>query len=291
MLNQPNKRKIPVFYHIPKNAGTYIISHCINTFLYYRRNFTSWNSLYDSTNVSTIKTINLTNENLIIARIIVGDPNLFIDKNLNIFNKDSKHEFNLEYNKLNTNLIKSLFIFSIIIESNGFGNHDNILNPFDCYDLKKIIILREPFSRLQSLFLYIKSDNSKHELDRKEINVDSFEEYINSHYLEDSWLIRNLINVSNDVCLNEEHFKEVCNILKTFDVYDIKNVNKCIKDAYMLCYNLNMDDEMITRDTLRKNENNYKKIKFEELSSDTQKIFIERTYWDNKIYERFCIKE
>lgn len=293
MLNVPkNKRKIPIFYHIPKNAGTYILSYCINIFRYYRRNSTSWNSLYNSTTVSTIKTINLIKENLIVARIIVGDPNLFIDNNLNIFNINSKNEFELEYNKLNVDLIENLFIFSIIIESRGFEHHTQILNFFKSFDLQKIIILRDPFSRSQSLYNYLTSHISDHERDQLKINISSFDDYIKSSYLEDSWLIRNLLNISNEVGLEKEHFIKACDILNSFKIYDIKNVKKSMYDAYMSCYNINIDDIKIHDDSIfLSNKNNYKKIKFEELSLDSQQIFKDRTYLDNKIYERFCNKE
>ena len=150
---------------------------------------------------------------------------------------------------------------------------------------KPPLILREPFSREQSLYHYLTSDKSKHECSHGIFKSSSFGEHVVSKQLQDSWLIRNLLNIPNGVKLTEDNFNKACEILQNFNIYDAKDTDKAVKGVMLKCFN--MQDFDIEPLANRKHDNMYKKIKFEELSLDAQNQFKERKFWDQKLYDFF----
>ena len=124
--------------------------------------------------------------------------------------------------------LKKLNLFTIVIEADGFKFHKEILNKFTDYDCKKFILLREPIKRMMSFFNYITSESAKHE-PTYGIIPNNLSEYIQSSYLEDSWLIRQFANVSDNDGINDNHYNETYNELKNFDIADVKNTETFIK--------------------------------------------------------------
>ena len=106
------------------------------------------------------------------------------------------------------------------------------LNVFDyiCKIIKRepvyYTIFRDCFSRTVSMYNYLNSNKSKHEPTHKKIVYNTFEEYIKSYQLEDSWLIRKLLGVPGDKCINEDYFNKSCNILNKVKIADVKNVEE-----------------------------------------------------------------
>lgn len=281
------KRKIPVFYHIPKNAGTYVSDWFLIAFRSYRRTHTSWLENYTSERDS-IKCLQIVNNGFLIAKFLVGDPTYFCDTYSNLFVKHSKTEFNINLKDLTLEFLDNLFLFGVIIEGRGFKLKKEVLNLLKNYTLHQFLILRDSFSRTQSLYSYITSANSKHEHTHGLIKSPTFETYILSEQLEDSWLIRHLVNLEDLTPLNEVHLKEAIDIIKSFKVYSINDVDGAIREAFLECYNINTElIELKPWDIFTKNETNQTKIKFEELSLEAQKVFKKRVYWDDKLYKTF----
>ncbi len=278
------KRKIPVFYHIPKNAGTYVSDWFLIAFRYYRRTYTDWLKNQTSKN-DTIKSIQIVENEFIIARVLVGDSEYFCEKFSHFIEKRSGTEWDIEFKNVTLDFIKNLFIFGIIIESHGFKKRYSVLNLFKNYDLHEFLILRDSFSRAKSIYNYNKSEESKHDYSHGLVQATTLEEYILSNQLEDSWLIRNLTEIEDSVALGEGSFNKAVNALTNVKVYDIKYTDKAIQEAFLNCYNFDSQQiKLNSWDKVTKNETFDKKIKFEELPKNTQLVFLERTYWDNKLY-------
>lgn len=283
------KRKIPVFYHIPKNAGTYVSDWFMIAFRHYRRTHTDWLVSYCKEK-ETIKCLRIIKDKFTIAKFIVGDPSYLCDTNSDLFIACSNSEFNIDLKDLTSELLDNLFLFGIIIEGRGFKLKEELLSPLKKYTLHQFLILRDSFSRTQSLYSYITSVNSKHEFTHGLIKAPTFESYVLSQQLEDSWLIRQLAKLDDPFPLNETHLNKTIDIMKSFNVYSIKETTKAIKDAFIECYNIDTDHiDLKPWDIFTRNETNQSKIKFEEMSPEAQKVFRQRVYLDDKLYKTFIL--
>ena len=111
-----------------------------------------------------------------------------------------------------------------------------------------------------------------------------------SNQLQDSWIIRVLSDIpAGTTKLTEEHFNTACNFLETMETYDINQTNKAIQDVLSKCFNVtNFDLHKIS--SVNTNKNTYNKLKFDELSLDTQKRFNNHKHWDMQLYNRFVNK-
>lgn len=281
-------RKIPVFYHIPKNAGTYVSNWMLVAFRYYRRTYTKWLETHTEERDS-IKCLQVVKDGFVVAKLLIGDPNSFCEHNLKFTKKHSMTEWDIQLEDIPPEALMNVFLFGVIIEGEGFKIHNLILNLLRGYELQKFLILRECFSRARSIWDYIKSERSKHEITHKRIKADTFQDYIMSEQLEDSWLIRNLIPVENSVPLNEHHFNEAINILSQFTIYPIKCTTEAIQQVILTCCDFDiLKIKLRNWDIINKNESNEDiKTQVKNLSLEVQQSFNNRTFWDNKLYNTF----
>ena len=269
-------RKIPVFYHIPKNAGTYFYNCILSEVRKINHN---------------VCIIRVFDNQHILAKIIVSNENLSLFGNKLIPLQNRNDHWYLNIIDLSEDLIEKLSILFVSIEASGFRKIETSLKlvflSLSKFVLYKFIIFREPFSREQSLYYYLTSDKSKHEATHGVFKSLSFEEHILSKQLQDSWLTRSLLNIPfGTKILTEENFNKVCSILETFEIYDIKQIEKAINDTLLKCFNVkNFDPKEMS--SSQKNQNTYNKIKLHELPSDAQQRFNERKYWDQKLYNHF----
>jgi len=281
-------RKIPVFFHIPKNAGTYVSDSMLSALRYYRRTYTDW--LKSTTEeYNSIKFLQITRSGFVIAKFLIGDPSGFCKTVVNFDKKHSDIEWDIDINNLPIDLFEKVFLFGVVIEAGGFRNFRDILKIISNYDLYKFIILREPFARAQSLYNYITSASSLHEKTHSLIKSETLEDYILSSQLEDSWLIRNLTNMHDSVGVGEIHYNEACDILDSFAVYDIKDANMAVFDSFCNCYYADVKKtDLMHLEHISKNETLSKKIKLEELPDQVGCVFEARTYWDRMLYKKYC---
>ena len=280
-------QKIPVFYHIAKNAGTYVSDWLLVGFRQYRRTRTNWLDRY-TPEKDSIKTIQIIKDNFIVSRLLVGDPNYILDDN-KILTRLTKNDFKIDIKEIHQ---LNVFVFAVIVEGRGFRIKDQIIENFKHYDLKQFLILRDCFSRTQSEFFYLQSQASTHEYTHKAFGNMSFEEYILSNYIADSWLIRNLLDVKDTEPITQQIFDQTCSLLKErVKIYNIKQTNKAISDILIECYQIDPNKIILKNwDIIQKNKNQYKKIQLEELPLSIQKTFNEKTYWDQQLYKKLGMK-
>ena len=284
--------KIPIFLHIPKNAGTFILNKAHNIFTNHSINLNRNQSRLWALSLR-ILLIKYENQTILIA--LSYDPNYRNNKNItqipyHPYSSSIKLEdFFLEILKGN------LEIFSLFIESQGFkfiktGMFDvisKIINKDPLY----CTILRHPLERALSLFSYLKSNSSSHEATHNKITSANFEDYIKSCEVEDSWLIRSIIGIPNLKEIREDDFEKTCTTLDKLIIRDIKNTNELIDEVFTKCYSLNA--ELLNNSNnsaMRRNETKQKKINLLELSCESVDVFKNRAKYDYKLYNKYVLE-
>ena len=283
-------RKLPVFFHIPKNAGTYVSStvwHMMHYYCYVKL----WR-FYDKSESlikGSMKGLSIVNDkNLKMFQVYGYDHGSEPER----YREDySLNEFIDYYNN------NPFELFAIIVESTGFSSYSSILNKLSGFNFVQFAILRDPFKRERSTFNYIKSDASNHERNARElkqkINYTSFNDYLNSYQVSDSWLVRLFINVDNNEELTDKHFELICRILDKFKLCDIKDTDNIINRVFMECYGININDIFPyihtdqAEEYIQKNKNNISGSVKEEIDEDTLKKFKERAKYEYRIYNRY----
>jgi len=157
------------------------------------------------------------------------------------------------------------------------------------YDIKPInfLILRDAFTRQQSLYSYLCSDESVHEPSHNLLKAESFINFLNSNDLEDSWLVRSLTGTRHST-LNESLYAQACAFLDAnhFHIQNINNTDQLITDVVDQCFAspLSSDDFEEPQHNKTKNKPG---ISLQDLDTDTRENFLNYTYWDRKLWERY----
>jgi hypothetical protein len=288
--------QVPIFLHIPKNAGTYVLGYTMEMFRCYGilsgwRNKKNWN-------IDLRRIILQNNEGVQISTIFLYDPEKIRDSNKYFLkypqdeycNIVSLNNFLEEISKKND----KLQIFSILIEDHGIKYikdhlYDDICNINNISPLY-YTILRNPYERALSLYSYLGSSYSHHEPTHGTIKTSTFEEYINSNQLEDSWLIRRLLNLPDNSIISSKNYEDACVLLDKFKIKNINEVESLLNEVFFLSYQITKEKiKDLFIDSINKNRYNYKiKIPFESLNEQTKKNFSLRTRFDADIYNKYC---
>ena len=153
-------------------------------------------------------------------------------------------------------------------------------------------VLRNPYDRALSLFNYIKSDNSSHEPNHDCLASKNFQEYIESDELEDSWFLRSLMDMPDSAIIEPYHLTLAHEgYLKHFRISDTSKVDDLINNVFHGAYGIEQSDveDWVLKNNIHKNSTpNKLKIKFKDLDPTIQQKFLDRTYWDRKLWERYC---
>jgi hypothetical protein len=284
--------KIPVFLHIPKNAGTYVLGWTMKLFRYYGisrgcNNVIDWNFNF--------RRILLQYDGFQIATVFAHDA-YNIRKNNKSFIQHPTHEYcNIVDARSFLEELKNkrLDVFSIIIEDNGIKFLENSLYESICEFNNKCplyyTLFRNPYDRAESLYNYLTSDKSLHEPTHNAIKAKSFIEYLNSYELEDSWLIRKLTQISNSDIIDERIFDKACSVLDVFNIRDIKYTDELFDNVFGECYGIDQSIVNSSDKDINKNSTVKKyKTSFDELDDITRDVFLERTRFDRKLYNKYC---
>lgn len=284
LTQQP--KKIPVYLHIPKNAGTYLIHLFTNYFV----------RLVGNASELHMQRLTVVGDNFNLTLFVKFNSDYWkTDKNIKEHDFSASRACKCGFPTLKTYIDnKQLYVLAIAIEpENGelrpsFSKVEQILNLCESKGAY-FSIFREVFSRQQSLYHYITGEESSHEPSHKSIKEASFVEYLSSDSLEDSWLIRSTTGMKDDWPVNKFWFNQCCNFLDSFNflIKGIKNTDNIINEVLSSCFG----EDLSNSDRAQPNLNSTKienKITINDLDEAVKEKFLKRTFWDKKIWERYC---
>ncbi len=264
-------KKLPVFFHIPKNAGTYV----------YNVSFRLIGSKLDVG--GKLYNLQVQKGDRIVYRLICSAKNGLSDK-YKLMNNAGWVV--VQYDDLN---LDDLNLYFVEVCSSSFGCYKeevycNLPNDTEPYEF---LILREPYSRILSIYSYLTSPQSSHELTSGSFGDKTFIEYLNSDQLENSWLIKSFLNIPHDTIINEDHYRATCDILDDMFVSDISDTDLCLSNVFNKCYGFKNID--IPNQKIHPNKTS-KKIEqpFKTLDKPTKMHFSNQTKWDSLLYEKFA---
>ena len=300
-------KHLPVFYHIAKNAGTYTLGWMMMLCRLYSietgcRAVSGWTSDRIRRSILDI------GGHKQLTCVIYTPSDVHI--NNEHFKSNPAGDGNSDWvtiehftHAINTGQVK---VFSVSVDPAGWGG-DHMPEDY-CHGysqhrqalqliqqaarrehLLNFTILRDPWSRAQSMYNYLTTDSSAHEPNHGVIQSEDFIKYINSDELEDSWFIRNMLNLSDDTVIEPKHLTACDQYLKTWRISGINNTDHLIDQVFHGAYGvMQCDVEPDVVDVWRNNTPNKTKVKFDELDQNSQQTFLDRTYWDRKLYQRYC---
>jgi hypothetical protein len=283
--------QIPVFLHIPKNAGTYVLGWCFNLvrmqgILTKKNSQLGWNI--------ALRLILVKKDGQTIFTVVGYDPDHLKNSKF-IINNDNRYISEIDID-LFLNEMHKIEISSIHIESYGFKflKTDFFKILFSQLNVEPLYfcLLRDPLSRAYSMYNYILSNNSKHEDTHGKIKSRSFFEYLRSYELEDCWIIRSLTQIHDNKIIDESDFEQSCSFLDLVKIDDIKNVDALLNDVFEKTYSINMDflkthlsKNIDTRNKTFSAEKD--KISISCLDEETKIKYLDRTQYDYKIYNKY----
>lgn len=317
---------LPVFHHIAKNAGTYVLSWA--QMLCRRYYILRGDNTQQCWTANRIRRLLVQLENGRQLTVIyytptdlTGSPNgileLFdckktdgsIDKNILSNAQNSYINSILEQGTDSQTNIISPQKFLDFVSTKDIIPFCIIIDPMEpgwaearkCIDLTiekserkhalHFSVLRDPYKRAQSLFHYLTSEESVHEPTHDSIQAKNFEYYIQSDEVEDSWFLRNLLDMTDDQVIEPYHLTLANEWLRYFRICDTSKVDGLIDNVFHGAYGIQQADveDWVLKNNIHKNSTpNKLKIKFEDLDPTIQQKFLDRTYWDRKLWERYC---
>ena len=296
------RSKIPTFFHIPKNGGTYNLH--VNQYLlveYFFQHF------IPSKDFRKFKISDTSKNSLSCRRLLIDIPNgtlltIFCYMGEHIY-RDSKniktHELDPHVSILSfdclLDLLKqdSIFIFSIMIEpgySWGLREHNSpLLKSFLAAELicklqqckpDFFTVFRPIEDRVQSIFNYLNSRSSIHEPNHGCINFESIEAYILSNNFESNWICKSILGKN---IITENDFYLLSHFFDNFTIDDLKQIDDCIAVVFKNCYTSFVFDIHV-QDFFNHSSSKNKQI----LNDSIKDIIFQKNYWDKKLWERYC---
>jgi hypothetical protein len=269
--------KIPVYYHIPKCGGTYILYlyqylNKENEKKYCKQNWNNYVCRKINVYLNPFRYLEMT-------AVIELDYLSKINSNLESYSDT----FSIEqlYKLIDENKIK---ITSMFIQPTGDGNMLDSKNQVDklLSHMNKqpeyFTITRDVFERLYSEYSYLTNSISDHE-PTKEIykNYISFEDFLINSNTYNNQITR---HIAYNLELNEKSFSSIRLFFDNFTIGTMNNIHKTATSIWKICYGWAAD---CTDQSFYKNENKNKlKIK---VSPQAEEQFKIKTEWDRKLYD------
>ena len=200
------QEKIPIFYHIPKCGGTYVITKIREIF---RGNDIRPGVI------------------LVVSDNSKADCEVFI--RCFTTKAGTKKVINYEDGCLKEYIDDILFIS---LTETGIRDREKILKSID-KDIWEFTTLREPFSRSQSMYNYLTSQASSHEPTHNSLKSKTYIDYLENKEYEKNWIFENL-QFYEAIHLYDMHFLDnaiadamsYCYPSIDINKYNTKDVNK-----------------------------------------------------------------
>lgn len=274
---------IPVFFHIPKNAGSFVLNR-----------FFVYSLAFNKTKQHLNKRIDVIKDGKVCYRLVVIEEEGECDNN-KVFHKKTPRNYEIQIEDLTKELLDRFFIFSLIISGDGFNSYKEEIYPLLPADRAKheLITLRESFSRAKSFYFYLQGNSSEHERLHGRFDGISFEDYLSSHQVEDCWAIRFFTKLDLNKEISEKEFNEVCSLMDEMDVVYYKDIDSYLYRFFKKTHNIDSlkhKNIFEVREVYDNKNKNKSTISFSDLKDDTTEIFNKRTYWDQKLFSRYINK-
>jgi len=277
-------------FHIPKNAGTYI-QHVV--FKYFVRTKQSPEEYIRKITIEQ-DSLNITAFCNFKTNYWKTDPNMKRHPVSIMRNVNNPRAGWCTLDTFNTYLQNEQFdVLLYVAEPAGMNDMRLTVNQIhkliDATDDQAInfTILRESFSRQQSLYYYLRGEESIHEPSHDKFTCDTFKQHLVSDQLEDSWLVRVLTGNLN-MPVDQGLFDQACSYLDTYNflIGDIQETDQLLDRVLQTCfeYATTTEDRKNPHHNSTKIEN---KITIDDLDQQTKQKVLDRTYWDRRIYERY----
>jgi len=304
--NLKNKKNIiPMFFHVPKNGGSYVISKS-EKFTCAKRAFMLREFSLDEKSMNQLFRIRhytvIDNFGRQIFRIsgfkLNFNQNDLNSKILKLVDNTNGNEFTISYENLSKDFLESIILHKVDVLPNGFRFVDEFVKLFNVNDFGFLMYttIRDPFERAVSLYNYINSSISSHEPNHKSLGLLTFDQYISSSEAEDSWLIRNLLDLPDSEILNENVYQLFCEIFNLFRTCEVHDIDVLLDEVYKICDDLVFSDINKVHPNLNLSKFNYnknknsKKTDKKEVSELALSKFQERTFFDQKVFNKYSQK-
>lgn len=264
---------VPVFLHIPKNAGTYVF-HAMRQLLKGSEQFRPH------------KIYRLMDAGVCVATVFGSAAT---ESELKCRSTRSPMKCEVECAHFLDTLQRSdIRIFSAIIHSSGFRQLGEIVDQLERgtgRQATRFALLRDPFERARSLYNYLTSPRSRHEVTH--INSPTLADYLRSHESEDCWLIRELLRLTNSHIITDDDFNRACDVLDAMTIMPMAQVNEAMDDVFRSCYGVRYDMASIGNRCERNSHD--KGGTLDGVDDMTKQVFNLKSRYDRLLYNRYCL--
>jgi len=302
MSNTP--RLFPVYHHIAKCAGTYVLSWVqLLAWAYFVkqgvREESGWKSERIRRMLITIKNKHVT--------LFYYTPDDMESQQTKLTRGDDNYT-DICKSKVVLEAVKSKSIlpFSISVDPEGLGYGyveefiEKLIRLAGFDHSYHYVVMRDPFDRNKSLYNYLSKQSGAHEPTYNNIKeIKTLEGYLTSTHVEDGWLVRDLLNLTTSDTIRPQHITAVDGYLKHFEIEDIDNVDELIDRVYTNSFKIKRqdvydiyDDQNLTKEDVEKNLYKNTTAKTCDITLDTfeesvQTCFNDAVYWDRIIYDKY----